>query len=755
MPIQPPALDDRSFADLVEEMLARIPAHAPEYTNPRLGDPGRTLIELFAFLADSILYRANLVPERQRLAFLRLLGAPMRPALAARGVVGLGFADETVEAVTLAPMARLKGPVPFETLSEVTVVPVTAEGFYKRKLSDDEHKQVKPMLPKLELLYGTTSSVPYVTTPVFAGGAAVASFDLRADTIDGSLWLALLAPKEELVDAARTALGRGPGGRQVLLSVGVMPMIEVPETFADVHPPVPVPLISRVRIPHVWEVSTGRMTAAGLPEYIVCDEIADSTGGLSRRGVVRLLLPSSTNLGAWPNDVREPGALKAGTGDLPPRLDNARQAKRLVAWLRLRPQDASVERLALSWVGINAVEIDQRTTSSGRVIGQSNGLGDQVLQLPATAIDRTTLALQVEDPRGYVTWTSIDDLALAGRDDRVYQLDSEAGTVRFGDGVRGRIPAAGMRVRVALMRAGGGRAGNLPPRTLKDVESATDLEQVKITRKLTVLQSVATDGGQDAEDLATAELRIPQLLRNRDRAVTSEDFRVLAAQTPGVMVGRADVMPGFKPQQRRANVPGVVSVMVLPWRELGAPPNPRPDRPFLDTVSAFIDERRLVTTELYVIGARYKPIGISVGVQLRDGVDRDSALNSVRLALRQYLWPLAPGGNDGTGWPRGRAVRDREVEVVVAQVPGVLSIQGVHLFSIPEGGTAWVRAKRQIIPLRQGEHDTRAEIPLEDWELPELIGLAVGEGPPGDDLAGTPNPLAADGVAVPVVPDPC
>ena len=42
------------------EVVARIPAHTPEWTNPRIGDPGRTLIDLFAWLTDTLLYRANL-----------------------------------------------------------------------------------------------------------------------------------------------------------------------------------------------------------------------------------------------------------------------------------------------------------------------------------------------------------------------------------------------------------------------------------------------------------------------------------------------------------------------------------------------------------------------------------------------------------------------------------------------------------------------------------------------------------------------
>ena len=64
MPIPFYQLDDRTFEDLVSELLARIPGHTPEWTNPRIGDPGRTLIDLFAWLGDTLLYRVNLLPDR-------------------------------------------------------------------------------------------------------------------------------------------------------------------------------------------------------------------------------------------------------------------------------------------------------------------------------------------------------------------------------------------------------------------------------------------------------------------------------------------------------------------------------------------------------------------------------------------------------------------------------------------------------------------------------------------------------------------
>src|SRR5215470_6700083 len=122
MPLRPPALDDRSFNDLVDELLARIPAHTPEWTSPTAGDPGRTLIELFAWLGDALLYRINLIPERQRLAFLRLLGQPLRSARPGGGLVTLNLKEtETAVALTLATPARFTGPgeVPFESRTDL------------------------------------------------------------------------------------------------------------------------------------------------------------------------------------------------------------------------------------------------------------------------------------------------------------------------------------------------------------------------------------------------------------------------------------------------------------------------------------------------------------------------------------------------------------------------------------------------------------------------------------------------------------
>jgi hypothetical protein len=75
MPLQLPNLDDRRYNDLVAEALARIPTYSPEWTNYNPSDPGITLLELFAYFADMLLYRLNRVTDANTRKFLKLLNA--------------------------------------------------------------------------------------------------------------------------------------------------------------------------------------------------------------------------------------------------------------------------------------------------------------------------------------------------------------------------------------------------------------------------------------------------------------------------------------------------------------------------------------------------------------------------------------------------------------------------------------------------------------------------------------------------------
>ena len=735
MPLIPPALDDRSYDDLVSDMLANIPAHTPEWSNPQRGDPGRTLIELFAWLADTILYRANLIPERQRIAFLRLIGQTMNPAAAAQGVIALAPDPSLTTPRGLVAGATVNGPPAFETLGEIDLLPVTAQVYIKAPVPPDPTNGTLSLLTGLQQLYSLTNTPSgYQTTPVFTNNLADATgVDLQADTIDGCLWIALFAPKGVAPATIAAAMG-GANGEQ-LVNVGFVPALPPADPLA--------PLSAATAVQAAWQLSAPPQN--GNPVFTTLKPLADedSTNGLTQAGVVRFILPQTADIGAPSNDVRVDA--QAGVGPKPPRIDDPDLAARLVTWVRLQAQSA----LAVTWLGINAVAIDQRTTYTSVVVGVSDGTAGQQFGLSQTQIDPATFLLEIDMPGlGYVLWQQVDDLAVLQGPTWSYVLDPEAGTVTFGNQLQGAIVPLGRRVRVRRMRAGGGAAGNLPAASLTAI-SARDAMGRQVGQ-ISVVQPVATFGGADAETLDAAQLRIPAQLRHQGRAVTATDYRSLAQEAPGANVARVEVLPLFMPQTRTSNVPGVVSVMVIPPKDGVQPPCPRADRPLLGTVYQYLDPRRPATAEMYVIGTEYVGLGAAVAVEVRAGFGLQQVSQAVETALRTYLWPIPPGGLDNTGWALGRHVRSLELEVVVSQVPGVVEVDGLNLFTpVAAGGY-------QKLPT---DSTGRSELTLQSWQLVELLQVVVVAGPDGttvqvpDSL--TPPALPDSSIAVPVVPKVC
>src|SRR3712207_160373 len=78
-----PNLDDRSFQDIVDEAKRLIPQVCPEWTDHNVSDPGVAMIELFAWMTESMIYRLNQVPEKTHITFLDMVGVRLLPAQAA------------------------------------------------------------------------------------------------------------------------------------------------------------------------------------------------------------------------------------------------------------------------------------------------------------------------------------------------------------------------------------------------------------------------------------------------------------------------------------------------------------------------------------------------------------------------------------------------------------------------------------------------------------------------------------------------
>ncbi|MBI1170002.1 hypothetical protein GC209_01265 [bacterium] len=132
MPLAFPRLDDRSHDDLMREARDLIKARSPAWTDFSAGDPGMILLELFAFLTQTMLHRLNRVPDKVHVALLNLLGvAPLSPAAA---VVTLAFSrpqDQAGRAVTVPAGTRVSdkaNAVTFQTVGDLTLAAGVASG---------------------------------------------------------------------------------------------------------------------------------------------------------------------------------------------------------------------------------------------------------------------------------------------------------------------------------------------------------------------------------------------------------------------------------------------------------------------------------------------------------------------------------------------------------------------------------------------------------------------------------------------------
>ena len=90
----------------------------------------------------------------------------------------------------------------------------------------------------------------------------------------------------------------------------------------------------------------------------------------------------------------------------------------------------------------------------------------------------------------------------------------------------------------------------------------------------------------------------------------------------------------------------------------------------MQTVSNHLDELRLITTDVHVIGPEYVKISVKCTVHPRKRSCPDKVEQRVQEALEKFLDPLQ-GGPDGGGWPFGRAVFPSEIYQTIEKVEGV------------------------------------------------------------------------------------
>ena len=632
-----PLIDDRRYDDIVDELRARIARYTPEWqpvwSDVNDSDPGITLAQLFAWMSDMLLFRMGRVPELNYLKFLELIGIELQPAQPATAEVSLAIAPGTTAASVSVPARTQLGangddgtPLVFETTRALTVIACSLQSVQAYDAA--QYRDCTALNADAGAGWYPFGKLPRV------GGALVLGLGFPAGHPNENAFPALAIDLALWTDVP-------PGDPPRVYQCG----------SSSANAPAKLQ----------WEGWAGGLWAP-------VDLLSDETLAFTRGGHVLLRVPANAALqrdylGAY-------DAVDPVTGAARPKL----------FWLRARLVTAQYEQAPkLLAARTNTVPAEQAQTVERELLGGSDGSRNQSWQLENTPVIRGSAVIQIDDGsrEGPQVWAVADDLLGAGRDEAVLQLDWTGGRVVAGDGDNGAIPVANpgnpdANVIALSYRYGGGQRGNVGAKAINALVTPVggiDSGQVQ--------NLFAASGGRDEERIDDTKKRARMSLRARERAVTPDDFELLAQQAGNVK--RAKALPLAHPQFPGVAVPGAITLVVVP-DDGGAftglvegPQPPMPSEGLLRTVCEYLDARRLLGTELFVVAPRYVTVSIAAQIVVRDDASPAAVRIGAEAALAAYLHPLT-GGDDGAGWPFGGAIRYSKLVQRLFAVAGVDSV---------------------------------------------------------------------------------
>jgi len=370
-----------------------------------------------------------------------------------------------------------------------------------------------------------------------------------------------------------------------------------------------------------------------------------------------------------------------------------------LSWLRVAPSvDSADWKPSIAGVYLNGVWAQAAETMTRELLGSSGGQPALTLTLARPPLLKDSLDLRVREPLGgeergaltdndpdsvknniadlpgdWVLWKQVPDPTDCGPKDRVYSLDEPTGTVRFGDGLHGMIPPAGVDAIVAFAYkrteplVGGLVAANLvKPR--QELNLVSPVESVE-----TVVAADRSAGGVAPESAEHVLEFAPAKLRNRGRAVSARDFEDLARENSD------DVL------QARCFVGNGKFRLVVVVR--GADPDP--SRAQQRELRRMLLESGPVSLgasgTLRIAGphVRRLRVDLRLGVKTLDDAGDVGKQAKARVVNR---FSTEFGGDLGEGWPLGQAPSEDDVAEALLDIPGLESIVSISLFELDELG---------------------------------------------------------------------
>ena len=669
-------LDDREYKDIMEECLLRIPRYCPEWTNYNPSDPGITTIEMFAWLTHQMLLRFNQVPRRNYILFLELLGIRLQPPNPAGTEVTFYLVSDLPEAYTIpagieVATERQLGvdPIVFSTDRPLTIGNPQINHFLGAETIEDRPQVLRDRFTNL---WNFTSTGEW-------SGPELPLFNDQPQP--GNCFYLVFDPQEAL------------DGNVIILTFKGQ---EATPTGIDPTDP-----------PRRWEAWNGQYW-----QPVLLQENEDETQGFSFADI-------ATRGG---NPLQGVDITLHLPLEFPVVQFTAYQGRWLrcvYATPRLR-QPAYTRSPQIIGIGVKAIggttQATQCESIDDDLLGNSNGEPGQFFQLRRSPVlERQDDEYLIVTPPGGTPqrWEEVRDFSQSSENDLHYVLDSLTGRLQFGPLVRepmqlkqakdirallqggqdrpslqppsmehqyGAIPARGATLQMSRYRTGGGLRGNIEPRSLDTLKSA-------VPYVANVVNLIRASNGTEGETIEQAAMRVPQMLRTRDRAVTPEDFESLALLGGDGAVARSTCLP-TDPKK-----PGTVQLLVVPYADVQAITDGvgiSPDRfslhpPLHRKLMAYLDERRLLGVNVELLEPDYVGLSVQTEIALAPTYQNPEAqaelLHRVNVALYGFFNPLI-GGAEGKGWPLGQTAYVSDAIALLQQIPGIRRLGSLQLFEL-------------------------------------------------------------------------
>lgn len=443
-------------------------------------------------------------------------------------------------------------------------------------------------------------------------------------------------------------------------------------------------------------------------------EVSDETENLTKRGILSLVAPndmsSSSNFGEKLFWIR---------GQVMGKEFNVRyqqvaeknftlQSSSIQSHLNLEPCEEIVsfespfKQLSrypplLSKVKINTTWAYQVETFRDEILGSSNGTLNQqysfskrpvlneeiwVNELSSLSVGERDIMLQdmpslvkaVKDDEEntiefWVKWERMDDFLTSGTDDRHYVLEPAMRTVYFGDGIDGRVPPIDSDNIKANYQTGGGSAGNVEAGAISSLKSSISFID-------SVTNPELSDGGSDTENMNQLVMRAPQLIKNRGRAVTEEDFKWIAMEASR-KVAKVNCIPNL--DNKYTFNPGWVTLIVVPQ---GIEDKPELSVGLKELVQTHLNNRcagaLTALDRLTVNGPIYLDISLSAKLVARSMDKIPSIEARVYQDVNKFLHPLT-GGYTGDGWNFGKLPCLSDFYQILEELDGVDYVENLTM----------------------------------------------------------------------------